>query len=209
MVEIKAGTGEHQVSVKVHEALLRHYSGYFESALGGNFAEANSGVIDFQDEEEADIVKRFVLWLYTKEYNAPVGIRHTFDVICKLWVFGDKRQIPLLSNMMINKMRDEMVRLSKAPSRCLMFIYENTTAESKLRAFVVWLLVATGVERMLTKTNRESWPGDASFDLLQAVVERKGAALLSRSDLASFNLCQWHQHEGDENLIILLLLLLN
>ena len=200
MVELKAGSGVNQVSVKVHEALLRYYSAYFESALGGHFAEADKGVIDFKDEEEADIVKRFVVWQYTKEYKPLNEIPQDFDVICKLWIFGDKRQIPLLSNMTINTMPDEIVRRWTLPSGNLRFIYENTTPDSKLRAFVAWVIAATSGSKLLTEDNRTLWPGDASFDILRLVWKRKesNSAKVTKEELAKLDMCEWHQHGKDE-----------
>lgn len=198
MVELKVGPGDH-APIMVHEALLRHYSGYFEAALGGSFAESKSRIIELKDED-LDTVQHFVLWQYTKRFQHCEDLTRNFDAICRLWAFGDKRQIPLLCNVMINTFRNEIVKHWTNPGSTVKYTYDNTPPNSKLRAFVVWVIAATAGSGILTEYNRVSWPGDATFDLLRHVWQRKenNSANVTKQQLSNIDMCQWHQHEKDE-----------
>ena len=199
VVEIKVGSGTNQKSFMVHEGLLRYYSGYFEAALGGSFAEATSRIVKLE-EEEVSIFKRFVLWLYTGKYTPPEDASYNFDAICKLWVLGDRRQIPLLANAMVDLLRDEIVRLWNLPTGALGFVYRNTTTESGLRRFMIWVISCIGGDRFADDTKRKEWPADATFDLLRAVWKLKmdGAQIMSKDALGKFDMCPFHQHEKNE-----------
>jgi hypothetical protein len=200
VVEIKVGSGTDQKSFLVHEGLLRYYSGYFEAALGGSFAEATSRIVKL-DEEEVWIFKRFVFWLYTGKYTPPDDANDDYEAICKLWILGDRRQIPLLANAMVDMLRDEIVRLWTLPLRphSFEYIYQHTTAESALRRFMIWVLSTTGGTSVVNDSRLREWPADAIFDLFQAIWKLKldGSSLVNKAALAKTDMCPYHQHEKD------------
>lgn len=198
IVEVKVALGRMQKSFVLPEGLLRHYSGYFEATLGGNFAESKTKVIELK-EERIETFERFVLWLYTGKFHRFVPSEPDFRPICELWVLGDRRQIPLLTNQMINTVRNEVVKCRKVPTVDLQYIYQNTTPDAKLRAFAIWVISNTGSASIANVDNHKHWPEEATFDLLQAIWKLKetGTALVSNSTLAEMDMCSYHQHGKD------------
>lgn len=142
VVDVIVGTGATKKTFQLHEGLLRHYSGYFDAALGGGFAEAKTRVIELK-EDDVPTFERFVLWLYTGKYRrVAVASEGHYDPICKLWVLGDSRQIPLLANAMIDILEDDIVKLGKLPIDNVSYVYANTMPGSKLRAFTAWVIAS-------------------------------------------------------------------
>ena len=200
---VKVGSGVTHKAFTLHKGLLCHYSAYFEAALNGKFAEAENGKIDLP-EEDVDTFERFVFWLYTGIFHAPENVTTRYTTLCQLWVFGDRRQIPLLSNNMIDRLRDAMVEHWKAPTVQLKFIYQNTHADSALRRFVIWDFSNTCGLDILGAESRSIWPEDATWDLVKAVwkLKESGAKKLTRDDVGKVDMCQFHQHEGSEKCIV-------
>ena len=102
--------------------------------------------------------------------------------------------------MMVNTLRDEMVKRWAIPNTSVAYIYANTTPDSKLRAFVLWAIASIAGPGVLTEASRKSWPGDASFDILRLAWERKEnkSANGTKDELTKMDMCQWHQHGKDE-----------
>ena len=200
VVEIQVGSGADKQSFMVHEGILRYYSGYFEAALGGSFSEATSRIIKLE-EEEVWIFKRFVLWLYTSTYHPPDEANDNYEAMCKLWILGDRRQIPLLANTMIDMLRDEIVRLWTLllKAHTFEYIYQYTTPESALRKFMVWMKSNTGGYSIVNDAGLQEWPADAIFDLFKAVrtLKLSGSSIVNKATLAKTDMCQYHQHEKD------------
>ena len=142
IVEVKVGSGLKKKTFKVHRGILCYYSAYFEAALKGKFAEAKTGVIELE-EEDVTIFEHFIVWLYSRRFKRSSDDQENFYVICKLWLFGDRRQIPLLSNTMIDALREEIVAQWLVPTAQLHLIFESTTAQSNLRKFTIWVISNT------------------------------------------------------------------
>ena len=87
IVEIKIA----ERSFKVHKGIISFYSGFFDRAFNGEFAEGKNGVVTLQDEEIA-VFERFIAWIYRVkiEDNEPKN----YWVLCKLWCFADRREVP-------------------------------------------------------------------------------------------------------------------
>ena len=198
IVEVKVGPESARKKFSLHEGLLRYYSAYFEAALGGQFAEATNRVIELK-EEEVKTFERFVLWLYTGKYHRTPDVSDDFHAISKLWAFGDRRQIPLLANTMVDALRDEIVKTWKVPTQCLKLIYQTTPANSALRRFTVWTISNTAGANIILDSYRTDWPIDAMFDMLQAVWKLRDSGLpkVSKETLAKIDMCPFHQHNVD------------
>jgi hypothetical protein len=118
----------------VHRGFLSFYSGYFQAALGGNFAEAQSGIIKLETEEPA-VFEEFVMWLYTKSTTRDNRFQH-YESTTKLWIFADRRKIPLLMNEMIDSFKQSVLvgwTMNIMPNKVINNIYENTPESSRLR----------------------------------------------------------------------------
>ena len=148
---IEVGAGEHKQTFYVRRDLLSYYSGYFKAALHGNFAEAGSGIVKL-DTEEPSVFEGFVKWLYTRrarsdEINADTGRDHFMSVV-KLWIFADRRDIPLLMNEMIDRLQQCIVTLWCVPGGTLREVYDNTTAGCALRRMIVDIYKSTSGETL-------------------------------------------------------------
>lgn len=137
---IEVGTGANKKTFYVYRDFLSFYSGYFRAALNGGFSETGSGVIQLESEEPA-VFEGFVRWLYTSRAREDTITAQSapeyFTSIVKLWLFADRREIPLLMNEMINSLHRSVVAVRVLPTNTLEEIYANTTGESALRRFVV------------------------------------------------------------------------
>ena len=157
VVEIKFGKGESQKSFMVHKGILRFYSAYFEAALNVNFSKIRKGVTQLPEEDVKNF-ENFVLWLYSGRF-CKAGAE-SFDAICKLWVFGDRFQIPAFENRMIDELRNHCQRTWAVPTNHMQYIYENTTAGSELRRFMIYL------------TSRYGYPTDLIEDKFSCSLAR-------------------------------------
>ena len=110
--------------------------------------------------------------------------------ICKLWVFADRGQIPALKNRMINESRDKVSKIWQGPTLELNYIYGNTTKDSELRAFAIFIISDFGNATIIdNEFKAERWPKEALVDLLQAVWQKKGGTVAS---LATVDLSKFH-----------------
>ena len=197
-VVVNVGERAYQKSFTVHRGILCFYSGYFEAALNGKFSEANNGVVELR-EETVDTFERFVFWLYTRKYDAATTSADGFHSICELWLFADRRQVPLLANVMINAMRDGIVKHWIVPTNEVELIYNNTTEGPPLRQFIVWVISNTipASEAMNPKGRAALWPAEFLRDILKSVwtLRDSGSKRLSKQEVANVDMCTFHQHE--------------
>lgn len=64
-IKVTVGTAENQQVFQVNRGLLTHFSGYFKTALGGDYSvEARTGAFNFPEDDPAEF-GHFVRWLYT------------------------------------------------------------------------------------------------------------------------------------------------
>jgi len=194
IIEIKVGTFMPK-SFFVHKGVVCFYSGYFRTAANGSFAEAAAGVINLPTEDPA-IVERFITWVYSRRFDDPDEGHYT--TICKMWAFGDRRQISLLMNTMVDVFRAKYLRIWLAPSDQISFIYENTAPDVGLRRLAMHLISHYGAGTMPKDENKAQWPLDALWDLSKVLwdsdFQRKKAAA-TKAELATLDLCQFHSHE--------------
>lgn len=134
------GTGANTKTFYVHRDLLSFYSGYFEAALNGGFAEAGSGIMKLETEEPA-VFEGFVKWLYTAKARTDEITKQNageyFKSIVRLWIFADRRDVPLLMNEMIDSLHRSVVAIWIIPNNSVKEIYDNTTEGSALRRVLV------------------------------------------------------------------------
>jgi hypothetical protein len=199
VVDITVGVGDGVKKFKIHKGALCHYSGYFDRALNGKFAEAQTAVIDLP-EEEAKIVEYFTVWLYTGDIICVE--EDNYEDICKLWMFADRRDVPLLMNKSMDTLRDAMVLAAASPSRDVPLIYANTTEGPALRRFAIEVCSRTGRPETLDDVAHwpqnvfMNWSQQALLDVLALVWKpNEGEDKMSAEELAAMDMCRFHQHE--------------
>jgi hypothetical protein len=157
----------------VHRGLLGFYSGYFQAALDGGFAEAKSGVIKLETEEPA-VFEEFMMWLYTKTPRAESTTKDNclqhYESTTKLWIFADRREIPLLMNEMIDSFQQSVLvgwATNIMPNKVINNIYENTPEGSALRRMLTnmyWCMGSSAQADAIAK-NPEDFPHEFLAEL--------------------------------------------
>nr|POE66223.1 hypothetical protein CFP56_54485 [Quercus suber] len=180
VVVVRVGYGTKQKSFTVHKGILTFYSAYFEAALKQSFSEEKSGIITL-DTENVVTFGKFVGWLYTQkiEYIYAADKQSRYKEIFDLWIFADRRQIPLLMNLAIDDLRMSFMRAWKIPkSQHLRYLYDNTTDISQLRVFAVHLLVKTC--QFGSFKSDCAWPVQALKDCLASLAKDRENGITKR-----------------------------
>jgi hypothetical protein len=91
--------------------------------------------IDPQGEDEYTL-RHFQLWLYTHTFDRDS--KQNINRMVELLVFADKYWIPLLQNMVLNEILDEVALQRALPDvPQINFVYRHTVPNSGLRHFVL------------------------------------------------------------------------
>ncbi|KAK3696600.1 hypothetical protein LTR37_017853 [Vermiconidia calcicola] len=171
IIEIKVGENEAAKSFHMHKGILCFYSGYFKSALDGNFSEARTGVMHLPTED-SEVFEMFQYWAYQRRLCDP-SQRDVEAIswlrLAQLWVFGDARQIPLLQNEVMDLHRKKVVELWQIPTGSVDHAYSHTCVNSPLRRFILDVLANTGGTDQVKSYRLESFSQEALVDLLTAV----------------------------------------
>ncbi|KAI7329280.1 hypothetical protein KC315_g6234 [Hortaea werneckii] len=207
--------GRKSKTIQVHRGVLSFYSGYFRAALDGNFAEASKGVIKLSTEK-FDVVELAVTWMYVRKLDVDFEGKYFFDtglLLCELWTFADRRQIPLLANVAIDHLRSHHLMHWYAPSlEMIRYSYANTPANAALRRFMVFFLTVIGSSHIFKKIGGDfEWPQEAIWDLLMAVSgDRDDGAYQhkhypvtvdtkvkhQKKIIQDVNMCKYHIHDS-------------
>jgi len=123
----------------IHKDLLVFYSDYFRAAFNGSFVEATDKKVDLFDVDQR-VFEHFHAWLYTRklvhEDDEPLSWGNLFD----LWIFGDRFQIPMLQNCVIDEIFAKVERDKGAPKFMAGIAYKSTVKGSPLRRASIELL---------------------------------------------------------------------
>lgn len=219
IIRINVGRGQDRKSFYVNEKLACHYSKYFDTMLNGQFAEAKNKQVDWEDEE-ADTVKLFVAWLYSLELDLEntsviystaqnghvkreTGQGVSADgktpkslLLFKLWVLADKRNSPMLANAAITAYWNLTSTSESMPdSKDILWLFNNTSANSKMRAIVIER-VARSTELSTFNPTGMRLPQDFS-DL---VIRRIGGVFKHYThQVHTLDVCQYHFHDAGDN----------
>jgi hypothetical protein len=153
----------------------------------------------------------FQVWLYTQVLpeadTMSEDIYPDWDLLIKLWVFGDKHQIPLLQNNVMDTMIDKVGKDDNNPLQSINHVYANTTLNSKLRKAVVDVIAYRA--RMPDGKNHDKiegtclrdsdvWPKQACLDVI-AEMSRGWLKKDTRFKLPTREKCYYHVHADGEH----------
>ncbi|TIA13725.1 hypothetical protein D6C80_06131 [Aureobasidium pullulans] len=206
-VKILVGPGKEAYSV--HKELLCFYSDFFRAAFNGSFKEAIESRIELPDAE-VSIFEAFQTWLYARTLlNAedPMDkpdrpFYHSHPILAKLWIFGDKYQIPLLQNNVIDIMHAKVEKDNNTPVKAIKLVYENALPGSSLREAIVTIMAHKAklsvTDGVLGTHFAEHWTLEAAIDVMDK------AASAWKSDLPLWTLpkterCHYHVHAEGEH----------
>lgn len=207
IVRLEVGRNSSVRVVNVDKDVLQFYSGYFRAALSGGFAEAMQRVIKLPTEELA-VVELAVTWMLRRQLNVDFKSPAKGDtglLLCKLWTFADRRDMPMLANVTIDHLRSHLFKQWYPPTRQMVqFSYANTTEDAALRRFLAFFMVVTCSPRSLRQKTNHGWPHEATLDLLEAVYEGKDHGVhrsgvdptgtLRQEIVQTANMCEYHVH---------------
>jgi BTB/POZ domain len=138
--------GESKTFFYLHKDLFCEVSRFFTAGLNGGFREAEDQTLSFP-EDDVDIFKRFVQWVYTKSFNlasddtmGETSVR--YFTLTRLYILADKLQVPSLMKKTIQTMY-QTVRVARwlPNSKLSNYIYDRTHQKSGLRRLVVAIYV--------------------------------------------------------------------
>lgn len=188
------GNSDEKRTFYVDQGLLTFYSGYFRAALSGRWTTAEDDAVTIATENPRTF-EHFVSWLYTRSItddDEPA----TFPLIIDLWLFADRREIPLLMNEMLDCLRDRIVSERNIPMKHLGSFYEQTAPNSALRRMLVHAIVATASERFMADESKKLWPHDALWDLSRALMKISRPSVVGVGDYGKMDICSlFHTHE--------------
>ncbi|THZ08703.1 hypothetical protein D6C91_10074 [Aureobasidium pullulans] len=206
---VKILVGPEKEAYSVHKELLCFYSDFFRAAFNGSFKEAIESQIELPDAE-ISIFEAFQTWLYARTLlNAedPMDkpdrpFYHSHPILAKLWIFGDKYQIPLLQNNVIDTMHEKVEKDKLAPSTCVALAYENTLPGSCLRRAVVDIVAHRALlevqDGACGPQYRQYWTLDASMDMMAAIASAWRSKLIPYTFLKTER-CHYHVHAEGEH----------
>jgi hypothetical protein len=128
--------GSTKKSFTVHKDLLIFYSDYFRAAFNGSFIEAIDKKINLLDTDQKAF-EHFYAWLYTRKLASEDDKPLSWDNLFDLWVFGDRFQVPLLQNSVIDEMFAKEKRDDTFQLHMIKPVYEKTVDGSLLRKVMI------------------------------------------------------------------------
>ncbi|KAK5122008.1 hypothetical protein LTR16_004194 [Cryomyces antarcticus] len=129
----------------IHKGLLCHYSTYFQSAFNGNWVEADDTARRVEGED-VEVFQIFHDWLYNRrlfdpDEAVPGNLSLTGFVLCRVFLFADRRGVTALKNATINALYLYYAEdRPPYPDEAVRYVYENTTESSALRRVLVDLV---------------------------------------------------------------------
>lgn len=168
MATVEVGIEEQKCTFYAYKGVLSFYSGYFRTALKGSWAEAEAGHFVFEDED-VDVFERFILWLNSSSIIGKT-LELDFDILVRVWLFADRRDIPLLLNDMIDDLKRTVIKQTTVPVTSLHLVYENTSPGSLLRRMLIDALSSLcNPLNFNVDACVDLWPKHALWDLAKAV----------------------------------------
>ncbi|CAD0088398.1 unnamed protein product, partial [Aureobasidium mustum] len=194
----------------LHKGLLCFYSDFFRAALEGSFKEANEGKVELPDVQ-VEIFEAFQVWLYSRslrniedDQSLPGGSKlPSFGDLARLWVFGDKYQIPLLQNCAIDALMDKHKEERRFSTDVVAIAYSETMVNSPLRRLAIEIQVHKMVHKVAENSifrdsNLAYWTKEALVDFARGVSDA-WERNLPKFVLPSREKCHYHVHATGDN----------
>lgn len=195
VVQVKVGPEKTFVN---HKGILCRSAAYFKAALEGEFKESKDEVLELPEDDPV-VFSHFELWLYTgnilesHESVEDIG----WDILTKIYLFGDARGIPELQNEAIDLYIDKNHAIHEIATNQLNFIYENTLENSPLRKLLVDIMTfRTNLShpQWFREQVKSDYPKQFLLDLVKSLYE-KGAG--TKSKVIDFRAVRSNYHVHD------------
>lgn len=146
--------------------------------------------------EDPEVFQAFRYCLYVRRLSALASsCKMDMEQLCKLWVFADAHEVPLLQNTVIDAVRFRLNATSerRVAAQCVNYVYKNTLTGSRLRKLL--MDVFGKIFDPAQDLDMKAWPKEALLDLLAMVSFRPIEGTLS-DVLSPSNACIYHLHSG-------------
>lgn len=92
--------------------------------------------------------------------------------IVKLWIFADRRDVPLLMNEMVDLLQQRVIEAWILPTGIISEIYNNTTEESAIRRMLVdmYANIAGSDEAVYIKPDSDDYPKHFLCDWVKSLI---------------------------------------
>jgi hypothetical protein len=141
--------GDQEKEWRIPTDLLCYHSGYFRSALKGEFAESQIRRVELRDEKP-EAFALVVEWLYTHKIELNDAQRWnmymeepSFNTLLKTWVLADYLQLPKLQNIIMKVMDDRVTFHKEVPIADVSRAYQGF--DTKLNKWIldicVWVIL--------------------------------------------------------------------
>ncbi|KAL2027397.1 hypothetical protein VTO58DRAFT_111488 [Aureobasidium pullulans] len=195
--------GSKKKSYSLHKGLLCFYSDYFRAAFNGSFKEATDGKIELMDVEP-EVFDIFQVWLYSRRLQAPADSVLYFSTLGQLWVFGDKHQIPLLQNEVMDEIFAKEAKLKVFHTKLVNLAYEHTPVGSPLRKAVIEIIGHSmrlqeddgGAFQLSCQSN---WSVESLIDVVRVLDKIRKENKLVFPAMPVRDNCFFHVHGKDEH----------
>ena len=168
----------------VHRNLLCHYSGYFKNNLTSESSQHSGRDLEFHlRPEDAGMIGRAVLWLYTGEifYNEgegdiPAGHMNRLCILVDFWIYGETHRMPRLQNDVMKTLRRDLWTCTVEKVRYdidapfVRAAFDRGPARSNLRRMIARYIAIHEVTRIINydyPLTNVKWKKDAIAAVLQ------------------------------------------
>jgi len=154
MITLVVGENDKKATITIHKKVLCAYSPFFEAACKPEWMKPEEKVINLP-EDNPEAIKAMVYWMYYNricipksqvqmafelESESPEGLFTAWGLLVRLYILGDKYQMPRLKNDSI----DALIRIWKGVSwtkiDVVTFAFNNTATSSSLRSVLISML---------------------------------------------------------------------
>ncbi|CAD0107049.1 unnamed protein product [Aureobasidium uvarum] len=194
--------GPSKKNCTVHKELLSFYSDYFRAAFNGSFVEASDKKVELHDVQE-EVFENSHAWLYTRTLASSDDKALDWHPLNNLWIFGDRFQIPMLQNCVIDEMFHKRERENVFSLAIAKIAYENTPVGSPLHKAIVNIIAHRSVLREHAMSiMTAAYSGCYTIELLQDVIMEIDAARMDKLPqykMPKRDKCFFHVHGKDEH----------
>lgn len=196
---IKILVGPDAAEFHVPSQMLKETSTFFTAALKGPFREAREKVITL-DDEDVEVFKTYLVWLYYRHFNFQdldgvaddVAAQEMFLV--HVYVFADKRGIPLLGNHAITLLAVLLEQNGPADLSTISEAYKSLPPNSDLCVALARCEIMTSGSELegLNEETMETLPKAFICQVVRDTIDN-----VHFQDLTwpSENICDFHNHE--------------
>jgi len=206
--------GQEKKVFTVHKRILCDSSPFFESACKPEWMISDERIIELPEDDPVAI-DHMLYWMYFDQVSIPKrhmssnqgvdsGMDSAAGLIAKMYVLGQKYQIPRLRNEIVDACYEWMDDPKKMPTTVLNYVWENTPPESPLRILLLGRIVECYPHDMLTQAANKLAPELVKDLMIQFCLEKECHAESGCEDVSiGYNMhadyCyRYHVHDQDE-----------